>query len=283
MFNRVQLETMCDLEGKAGAIYRTMLERESTYKAQAMSAMITGRGQDKENLRNGTMLVNAQGTTLEIKGANLILTQSDGQRDVFKRADMKKDYVRARIEQHFAYDKTALLSPEQAQQYSNAQSLESKEKVMMIARNQPTGGLEPIAILSPQDIELLKRHEAERDLINQKLQEENPAYKYTSSPVYDNSPIAQFVEEQNRNADLTHDVGQRGLPLDERILMDDARAEDMGDLFTEPMIEEVPDATIEKIFEPERQIGRRDTQEHSTALSEQLDAANAADDFGGRD
>lgn len=279
LFNRVQMETMCDLQGKAGSIYRTMLEKESTYRAQAISSMIENRTPDMQNLRNGSLLVSASGATLEAKGSNLILKLPDGRSDYFKRADMEKAHVRARMEQHFAFDKIALLSPEQAKKYIEAGSLEAKEKVMMQGRTHPTGGMEPITILSSKEMDLLRRHEAERALIEQKLLEENPAYNYMSAQLYDGSPITQFMDEQNKNADLTHDIGERGLPFDERQVLDDAHAENIGDLFTEPEQESIPDEDLERIFEPEKESRGFNGQTQGYDLGEALDAQMAATDY----
>lgn len=272
LFNRVQIETMCDIEGRAGAIYRTMLEKESQYKAQAMSSMISGRTPDLQDIRNGTMLVNKDGVTLESKGGKLLLTQPDGHQTSFNRADIKKDMVRAEIEQYFSFGQTALLSPEQAQKYTSAPTLEQKEKVMMLGRNQPVGGLEPIAILSKEEMDILKQHEAQRELINQKLQEENPAYNYMSAQILDNSPIAQFMDEQNRNADITHDIGQRGIPFDEREVLDEAHAENMANIFTEPVIEEVPDAIAERVLKPQEYEHSKESQGFDSRAFEENNA-----------
>ena len=251
LFNRVQMETMCDIEGRAGSIYREITARESKYQIQAMNTMIENRTPNGEQVRNGTMLVNNQGVTLESKGGNLVLLQPDGTRNVFRRADMDKKNVRVQIEQHFSYGEVSLLSPEQAKRYIESQSPATKANIMMEGRLQPTGGLEPITILSKQQLAILKHHEEEREMIARKLQEEYPGYTYMTPQLYDNSPVGEFIITQNHNAEAAAAIGKAGQPLNEILTSDNPYVEHIIDSFTEPKPDEITIEIEQRIFHPE--------------------------------
>lgn len=210
IMDQIKQDVAIDFSGEAGKLLEKQLEWENNNVCTVINATING------DYEKGSYIADKTGNSyLRINRYDVeVFREGEGSISI-RRSDKEfADKINAEI---CKMDGPVHLSEEQFQRIKDSIGRERADQLLDIEREQGR------PVLSQQDYLLLAKKEQERELINEKLNQDHPGEVRRDLNDYNvHQPVICFKEAERENFEANHDISE--IEQDDAILLDDARA-----------------------------------------------------------
>lgn len=220
IMDQIKQDVAIDFSGESGKLLARQLEWEKNNACAVINATIN------DDYEKGSFIADKTGSYIKINRYDVEVFHKGEPGISIRKSDKEfADKVNSEI---CKMNGPIHLSEEQFQRIKDSTGREREDQLLDIEREQGR------PMLSQQDYFLLAKKEQDRELINQKLNQDHPNEVRRDLNDYNaNQPIICFKEAERENYEVTHDISE--IEQDDAIILDDARAanEGMMDIDTE--------------------------------------------------